>query len=153
MDRAEKVSEAYKKRLVAAMKARGYSNHRLAKEAGISAQAIYGYIEGIRLPRLDYLMAISKTLGVSLDWLAGRSGTKRSAWISVRDRLPENNDEVLTTYIYDGNQKKRYVETGSYWDDGEGEGHWNSVWDEYRVGNAKKEVIAWMPMPKPPEEG
>ena len=70
-------------------------------------------------------------------------------WISVKDRLPETNDEVLTTYVYDDKPGKRYVETANYWDDGEGEGHWNSVWDEYRVGKVRQTVIAWMPMPKP----
>jgi hypothetical protein len=70
-------------------------------------------------------------------------------WISVKDRLPETNDEVLTTYIYADKPGKRYVEAASYWDDGEGEGHWCSVWDEYRVGNARKTVIAWMTMPRP----
>ena len=70
-------------------------------------------------------------------------------WISVKKELPENNDEVLTTYTYNGASGKRYVETASYWDDGEGEGHWNSVWDEYRIKGANPVVLAWMPMPKP----
>lgn len=70
-------------------------------------------------------------------------------WISVKDRLPENDDEVLTTYTYPGASGKRYVRTASYWDDGDSEGHWNSVWDEYRVRGAHPVVLAWMPMPKP----
>lgn len=70
-------------------------------------------------------------------------------WISVEDRPPETNDEVLTTYIYDNEPGKRYVETASYFDDGEGEGHWHSVWDEFSIGLVRKTTIAWMPMPKP----
>ena len=70
-------------------------------------------------------------------------------WISVKERLPETDDEVLTTYTYQGASGKRYVETASYFDDGEGEGHWSSVWDEYRIRNANFIVLAWMPMPKP----
>lgn len=70
-------------------------------------------------------------------------------WISVKDRMPETNDEVLTTYLYDDKPKKRYVETASYFDDGEGEGHWHSVWDEFSIGPVRKTTIAWMPMPKP----
>lgn len=73
-------------------------------------------------------------------------------WISVKDMPPEanTNDEVLTTYVYDDQPGKYYVETATYWDDGEGTVQWDSVWDEYRVvGNARKTVIAWMPMPKP----
>jgi len=71
------------------------------------------------------------------------------SWISVKDRLPETNDEVLATYLYDDKPNKRYVETASYFDDGEGEGHWHSVWDEFNVGRVRKTTIAWMPMPKP----
>ena len=70
-------------------------------------------------------------------------------WISVKEKLPETNDEVLTTYTYPGVPGKRYVETASYWDDGDGEGHWYSVWDEHRVKKAYPVVLAWMPMPKP----
>lgn len=70
-------------------------------------------------------------------------------WIPVTEALPETNDEVLTTYIVNGNNKKRFIETASYWDDGEGEGHWSSVWDEFRVSGTRQEVIAWMPFPKP----
>lgn len=70
-------------------------------------------------------------------------------WINVKDSLPETNDEVLITYFYEDKPKKRYVESASYFDDGEGFGHWNSIWDEYSVAKANKVVIAWMPFPKP----
>jgi hypothetical protein len=70
-------------------------------------------------------------------------------WISVNDRLPGTDDEVLTTYLYDDKPNKRYVESASYFDDGEGEGHWHSVWDEFSIGRVWKTTIAWMPMPKP----
>ena len=74
---------------------------------------------------------------------------EQNGWRLCSEELPETNDEVLTTYIVNGNTKKRFVEAASYWDDGDGEGHWNSVWDEYRVPGTKIEVIAWMPLPKP----
>ena len=70
-------------------------------------------------------------------------------WRLCSEELPETNDEVLTTYIVNGNTKKRFVEAASYWDDGDGEGHWYSVWDEHRILGTKIEVSAWMPMPKP----
>lgn len=76
-----------------------------------------------------------------------------SEWIPVTQALPETNDEVLTTYIVNGNGKKRFIETASYWDDGDGEGLWMSVWDEHRVAGTRKEVIAWMPFPKPYKGG
>ena len=74
---------------------------------------------------------------------------QNGGWISVKDKLPETNDDVLTTYLYDNEPGKRYVETASYFDDGEGEGHWHSVWDEFSIGRVRKTTIAWMPMPKP----
>lgn len=77
-------------------------------------------------------------------------------WISVEDRLPETNDEVLTTYIVNGNKTKRFVEAASYCGAINGEGFWTSPWDEFIVPGTRQEVIAWMPMPKPykpPEEG
>ena len=71
-------------------------------------------------------------------------------WIPVTERLPENSDEVLTTYIVNGNRKERYVETATYYDGDEG--YWSSPWDEYRVAGTRIEVIAWMPKPEPFKE-
>jgi hypothetical protein len=73
----------------------------------------------------------------------------QNGWRLCSEELPETEDEVLATYIVNGNQKKRYVETASYFNEVDGEGHWISVWDEYRVGGTKIEIIAWMPLPKP----
>lgn len=70
-------------------------------------------------------------------------------WIKCTpDTMPETGDEVLTTYIVNGNRKRRFVESASWFSDEE-EGHWNSVGDEYTVPGTRKEVLAWMPMPKP----
>lgn len=76
-------------------------------------------------------------------------------WISVKDALPKTDAEVLTTYIYADRPNIGYVESASYFDDGDGKGHWNSIWDEYSIRRVRKTTIAWMPMPKPykpPEE-
>lgn len=67
-------------------------------------------------------------------------------WIPVTERLPETDDEVLTTYIVNGNRKKRYVETSRYYDGFDGQ--WSSPWDEYRIPGTRIEVIAWMPLPE-----
>ena len=69
-------------------------------------------------------------------------------WIPVTERMPETDDEVLTTYIVNGDKTKRYTETSSYYFDGFS-GYWSSPWDEYRISGTRIEVIAWMPLPDP----
>ena len=70
-------------------------------------------------------------------------------WIKCTpDTMPETNDEVLITYIVNGDRKRRFVETASWYGDGE-EGNWWSVWDEYCMPGTRREVLAWMPTPKP----
>ena len=73
-------------------------------------------------------------------------------WVPCKpDTMPESNDEVLTTYIVNGNRKKRYVETARWYDDYE-DGSWSSPFDEYRVKGTKVEYIAWKPLPEPYKE-
>lgn len=74
------------------------------------------------------------------------SASSEPHWIPVTERLPETNDEVLTTYIVNGDRNKKYVETASYYQSSES---WSSVWDEFRVAGTRIEVIAWMPLPEP----
>lgn len=76
--------------------------------------------------------------------LAEKALEQEPRWIPVSEYLPVTNDEVLVTYIVNGNAKKRYVETANCFD-----GEWSSVNDEYRIPNTKIEIIAWCEMPKP----
>lgn len=79
MLKSEKVSRNFSARLKAAMKARGHTISSLAETIGVTHSSIYGYIEGKRLPRADYMVAMAEALGVSLDWLVGRKGA-RGTW-------------------------------------------------------------------------
>lgn len=72
---------------------------------------------------------------------------KLDGWIPCSERLPETNDEVLTTYIVNGDKGKRYTETATYYDGDDG--YWSSPWDEYRIAGTSIEVIAWLPLPDP----
>lgn len=81
---------------------------------------------------------------------------ERMEWISVKDRLPEHDDELLVTWtgIYAGNHKrtKPLLEIVEYEPniDGLQGGVWLCEPLEAR-GYSKIEVIAWMPLPEPYE--
>ena len=62
-------------------------------------------------------------------------------WIPVAERLPQNENTVLTTYIC---ENKRYVEEGSCY-----KGSWCLAYDEYRINNHPRTIVAWMPLPTP----
>lgn len=71
-----------------------------------------------------------------------------AGWISCKDKMPEAGEEVLVTYTIRGAEKRRYVETASWYDGSDG--HWSSVWDEYMPGaKERKKMLAWQPLPEP----
>lgn len=77
---------------------------------------------------------------------------QNGGWISVKDGLPENDNEVITAYKIDDEKamKKRngklFVKTGNW------TGYrWTSVWDEYKAYAIEEEVLYWMPLPEPPK--
>ena len=75
-------------------------------------------------------------------------------WIPCSERMPETSDAVLTTYIVNGNTKKRYVDIARWWaDNSDEDGCWTSIYDEYRVLGTRIERIAWMPLPEPYKDG
>ena len=68
--------------------------------------------------------------------------TPPNEWVSVEDRLPENEQEVLV-YWRNTSQKAEHFEITHYTGN-----HW------FLLDNTNRpwiEVIAWMPMPEPPE--
>ena len=97
---------------------------------------------------LDIVFALAPTeANAIMDAFDEYVDSNEPHWIPVEQELPETDDEVLTTYIVNGNRKKRYVETSRYYYDGFS-GYWSSPWDEYRIAGTRIEVIAWMPLPE-----
>ena len=68
--------------------------------------------------------------------------SKQSPWISVKERLPENNKEVL---LYDKNSIWHYVIGWLRRDKGSNEGMWrlSNGWVE------DKDITHWMPIDEP----
>lgn len=66
-----------------------------------------------------------------------------SRWISVEERLPEENQKCL---VYRDINADLKITTGI----------WHSEWkafDGLRHGTRLEDTIAWMPLPEPPKEG
>ena len=69
---------------------------------------------------------------------------KEDKWISIEDKLPEKNNEVLITDGYSvwGGFSREYSqnEEGWCWFDNSEEGYFNT-----------DEITHWMPLPEPPK--
>lgn len=70
------------------------------------------------------------------------STESQSKWISVDDRLPENDDEVLVYNHRDG------INLGEF--DLEKVGPYNRGWQTYYDWAPHMSPTHWMPLPKPP---
>lgn len=69
-------------------------------------------------------------------------------WISVKDRLPEEEKEVLVArfWVDEKNKKTCYVEIAEHIGE-----DWVSDSDEYKICR-HYDPYAWMPLPEPPKE-
>ena len=63
----------YGQRLVEAMGKTGYSVYDLAEKSGIAKTTIYATIERGTLPSAYTLATLAEALGVTMDWLWGRT--------------------------------------------------------------------------------
>ena len=69
-------------------------------------------------------------------------GLNADKWISVKERLPEENQKCL---VYRDINADLKITTGI----------WHSDWKEFyglRHGTRLEDTIAWMPLPEPPKE-
>lgn len=69
-------------------------------------------------------------------------------WISVEERLPEPYVDVLCYYEY-----YRYGEYNCMWRTIDRGYYGNGIWGGEAGQGHKNKVLAWMPLPQPPEEG
>ncbi len=68
--------------------ARNLSQGQLGKKVGVTRSAIRSYEAGDRLPSLDSLVALSRALGVTTDYLLGLSADKEDL-LDVSGLTPE----------------------------------------------------------------
>ena len=64
-------------------------------------------------------------------------------WISVKDRLPDENQKCLVYRDIDNDLK---ITTGIWHSD-------RKTFDDLRHGTRLENTIAWMPLPEPPKDG
>ena len=67
-------------------------------------------------------------------------------WISVKDRLPEDGDEVLF-FVMDWVMKGKYCKQVPHW-----EAYLSGGSAHYHKNNGIEHVTHWMPLPEPPKE-
>jgi len=58
-------------RLKKTMKERGYNQKELAERTGLTEAAVSKYLSGYRMPHLEILVLLAKSLGVTTDYLLG----------------------------------------------------------------------------------
>ena len=74
-----------------------------------------------------------------LDW--AKIGMNKWQWISVKDRLPEDEDDVLVYGVSPRGRKKMAIENYLAFEDDRPRWALDGIWT----------VLYWMPLPKPPE--
>lgn len=76
-----------------------------------------------------------------MEWID--SAPTVGGWVSVKDRLPENETEVIIIVQHRIGWYRAFA-----WHDAYG---WHSIADEFCDGDSDL-VTHWMPLPKPPKE-
>lgn len=111
------------------------------------------FINGMQLPKDEVAVIIYSDGDVRTeDWtkysaIEVPDETQPVRWIPVKERLPEEYKDVLCYYEYfrfgDFNCMFRTIDRGYYG---------NGIWGGEAGQGIKNKVLAWMPLPKPPEE-
>ena len=94
---------------------------------------------------------------MSNDTRRSKGGNEMSEWVSVKDKMPEDEQEVLVIahgwdgrLVYVGSHKR--VEAQKSWLTGIT--NKSSEWSLWGWSYLKEPIVThWLPMPEPPEEG
>ena len=128
-----------------ARKEQGLSLNALEKRSGVSDSCI-GYYENGGNPTIDKADAILKALGkmMVIGEVMPESNVREAAkgeqivdWISVRDRLPEDQEEVLVCTL--SKNGMRNIDKG-----------YMAI--DHFIHRGRAQVTHWMPLPEMPKE-
>ena len=89
----------FSKRLWELLKDKHLSQKDLAEHLGITRQSVSQYINGVTEPCLSRAVVISSFLGVSIDYLAGKSKLKRYDEPSKKEIEDKVKEELLKALL------------------------------------------------------
>ena len=104
----------------------------------IDADRMLSQLRPITYDMEQNAVTIADMSNIMRDWVRCQPTIPAPQWISVKDRLPHNADEVLI-YFSDG-----IVISGDYFD------AVGFIPEHFYDGNGK--ISHWMPLPEPPKE-
>lgn len=68
--------DIFQTRLAIAMNEKGFTAFTLGQQSGVNYKTIGNYLAGKNLPGVEAAALMAKSLGVSIDWLCGRTDIK-----------------------------------------------------------------------------
>ena len=118
------MSTEFSKVFSALRKSRGLSQRQAASDLHISQALLSHYENGVREPKLDFIVTACEYYGVSADYLLGRTALKRSFGATVKNDFlaPDAADEIISSLaaIFSSADEKgtplvtEYIESGVF---------------------------------------
>ena len=118
------MSTEFSKVFSALRKSRGLSQRQAASDLNISQALLSHYENGVREPKLDFIVTACEYYGVSADYLLGRTALKKSFGATVKNDFlaPDEADEIISSLaaIFSSADEKstplvtEYIESGVF---------------------------------------
>ena len=118
------MSTEFSKVFSALRKSRGLSQRQAASDLHISQALLSHYENGVREPKLDFIVTACEYYGVSADYLLGRTALKKSFGATVKNDFlaPDAADEIISSLaaIFSSADEKstplvtEYIEAGVF---------------------------------------